>query len=685
MANAKTTKRALFASSMSMLLCVSMLIGSTFAWFTDTASTGMNKIMAGNLNVELYMKSGNDYVNISEDEKPIFGSYESTVAQDNNLDTLWEPGKTQVAYLMIKNAGNLALKYQVALNTVNPANSNDLYKVMEYQIVPDAQSGATWTAGAGNSVTPGTAIVSAENVPMQKGDEHYFALLVHMDEEAGNEYMNGKVEFDISVLATQLNAEEDSFGDQYDEEAAYGTYIELDDNEDLLAAMASAESGKPLTIKLKGNVEWPTEGHHGENDISPASSIVIDGNGYTLTATGAGVTPLGDTEAPMTLKNIKIVDDSESYNEGAWEFTYLEMGGSNLNCYNVTFADEIQTGTNATFTNCSFESNEASVYAVWVENGSATFNNCNFTGYRGLKAHEAYGSEINSVVVKGCTFNNISKKPGIALGTLNSDTTVSITDSAFLNCQAGDQRLYIYETDTDVTTFNFTNKNNLVEGYISTVEIDTKADLVAFAERVNGGDGMSNILVKLTKDIDLAGVEWIPVGQTGTSYGATSYFKGIFDGQGHTISNMTITNTNAGKNYAAGFFGFIDAADAKIRNVNFDKATVNGHHWTGIVAGYLTGTIDNCKVTNSTVKCTHANDDACGDKAGAIVGYVNSGLVNNCSVSYTTVTAGRDAGQVAGASETDYVSNCTADNVTVTATGDCTGANINNTVIGRKL
>ena len=127
MTNAKTTKKALFASCMSMLLCVSMLVGSTFAWFTDTASTGMNKIMAGKLDVELYMHDGTGYVNISKEEKPIFGT--GSIAQDNNAETLWEPGKTQVAYLMIKNEGNLALKYRVDVKVENVAK--DLYEVMQ--------------------------------------------------------------------------------------------------------------------------------------------------------------------------------------------------------------------------------------------------------------------------------------------------------------------------------------------------------------------------------------------------------------------------------------------------------------------------------------------------------------------------------------------------------------------------
>ena len=137
--NQKATKRALLTSVMALVMCVVMLVGTTFAWFTDTASTAVNKIQAGNLDIELLMHNGSDYVNISKEKKPIFSNGTSAVAQNNNLNTLWEPGKTQVAYLAIKNEGNLALKYKVALNVTNPADGKDLYKVMQYAIVPDAQ------------------------------------------------------------------------------------------------------------------------------------------------------------------------------------------------------------------------------------------------------------------------------------------------------------------------------------------------------------------------------------------------------------------------------------------------------------------------------------------------------------------------------------------------------------------
>ena len=236
----KSKKSALLLSFTSLLICFAMLVGSTFAWFTDTATTGVNKIVAGNLDVELLMyKEANgepDYVNISKETAPIFGSENSTVAQNNNLDTLWEPSKTQVAYLAIKNEGNLDLKYQVALNVTNPADGKDLYKVMQYAIVPDAKGTdpvlPAWRTG--NSVTPGAQTVSGTNttdanpagVKLLHGETHYFALLVHMDENAGNAYQNGKVEFDLTVYATQLNSENDSFGPDYDKDAQYPTSIQ---------------------------------------------------------------------------------------------------------------------------------------------------------------------------------------------------------------------------------------------------------------------------------------------------------------------------------------------------------------------------------------------------------------------------------------------------------------------------
>jgi predicted ribosomally synthesized peptide with SipW-like signal peptide len=119
-----------------------MLLGTTFAWFTDSATSAGNKIVAGTLDVQLWMydESESDYVNIGDSAKPIFGKADSHVAQNDAQDTLWEPGKTQVVYLKIVNNGSLDLKYNVAINVRDTADDKNLYEVLEYAIDADAKA-----------------------------------------------------------------------------------------------------------------------------------------------------------------------------------------------------------------------------------------------------------------------------------------------------------------------------------------------------------------------------------------------------------------------------------------------------------------------------------------------------------------------------------------------------------------
>ena len=227
-----------------------------------------------------------------------------------------------------------------------------------------------------------------------------------------------------------------------------------------------------------------------------------------------------------------------------------------------------------------------------------------------------------------------------------------------------------YSTDTEFVLNNYT-------------------DLKAFANELNvNGKSFSGKTVKLGADIDLGNTEWTPIGQTGGN-GTVTYFQGTFDGDEHTIKNLAISASawDEGANYAAGLFGFIDVGDATIKNLTIDGARVEGHHWTGAVVGYLTGTVENCHVKNATVISTHANEDACGDKVGAVVGYINTGdsVVSNCTAYKCTIKAGRDAGQIVGCNTVGAsVTGCSAELVTVEATGDCSReSNIKNEIIGR--
>ena len=220
MMKTKSTKRALLLSALALLACISMLVGSTFAWFTDSVTSSSNKIVAGKLDVQLFLDNGDGYEDISNATESIFNML-TNKAQNNNADTLWEPGKTQVAYLKIKNAGTLALKYTVALKVYDV--EKDLYEVMEYAITPDATYGTVnaWDADNGKQVVLGTQTVTENDVVMAPGAEHNFALSIHMLEEAGNEYQEGKLNFDLTVLAGQADVEADAFGTDYDKYAEY--------------------------------------------------------------------------------------------------------------------------------------------------------------------------------------------------------------------------------------------------------------------------------------------------------------------------------------------------------------------------------------------------------------------------------------------------------------------------------
>ena len=194
MSNRKSTKRALLGSIMAMVLCLAMLIGATFAWFTDTASTGVNKIQAGNLDVALEMKdAAGQWV-------PAEGKTLDFVKAAAGEQVLWEPGCTYtLPELRVVNNGNLALKYKVIITGIQ--GSAKLNEAIE------------WTIG--------DVAMGAEQ-HLAAGESNAFTIKGHMKESAGNEYMNESIDgIAITVVATQDTVESDSFDKDYDAGAEY--------------------------------------------------------------------------------------------------------------------------------------------------------------------------------------------------------------------------------------------------------------------------------------------------------------------------------------------------------------------------------------------------------------------------------------------------------------------------------
>ena len=193
MTNRVSTKRALVLSLLSMLLCVSMLVGSTYAWFTDTATTAVNKIQAGTLDVALEMKDGDNWV--SAEGKTLQFLVEGKIPAVGTK-IYWEPGCTySLPELRVVNKGNLALKYQIAITGIK--GSAKLNEVIE------------WT------------ITGTEDSYLLAGENKAFSISGHMKADAGNEYQGLSIDgVSITVYATQYAYEKDSKDEKYDENAA---------------------------------------------------------------------------------------------------------------------------------------------------------------------------------------------------------------------------------------------------------------------------------------------------------------------------------------------------------------------------------------------------------------------------------------------------------------------------------
>lgn len=229
MTNSKTTKRALISSALAILMCVAMLIGTTFAWFTDTASTGVNKIQAGNLDVKLMYSTDMQTWKEATDQTKLFDDH-----------ALWEPGYTQVVYLKIVNAGNLALKYEAGFSKNYTSNrgknvNGDWYRVDNYLKIGTAETATKfanrediWSAIAATEKTLAKDVMLTDGwITLKAGESSKpFAVAIYMPTSVGNEANASRHRpssvsgLGIEVRATQATVESDSFGTDYDANTA---------------------------------------------------------------------------------------------------------------------------------------------------------------------------------------------------------------------------------------------------------------------------------------------------------------------------------------------------------------------------------------------------------------------------------------------------------------------------------
>ena len=193
--NSKNTKRALVSSTLAMLVCVAMLVGTTFAWFTDTASTSVNKIQSGKLDVDI-VDANNVHIDTLNFIKAEGGKDEAI---------LWEPGCTyNLTPFKIVNNGTLALKYKVVVS--GAVGDTDLLDVIDFSYTTE----------------DGTFDINAEGHLGAGASTKLITMSGKMQETAGNDYMGKEVTgITITVVATQDTVENDSYNNTYDANATY--------------------------------------------------------------------------------------------------------------------------------------------------------------------------------------------------------------------------------------------------------------------------------------------------------------------------------------------------------------------------------------------------------------------------------------------------------------------------------
>ena len=389
MNNKKATKRALLTSVMALVMCVVMLVGTTFAWFTDTASTAVNKIQAGNLKVDI----------VDKEDNSLDGKTLSFTNKQGSSDILWEPGATfNLDSFKIVNKGNLAFKYKVIISGVN--GNAKLLEAIDFTVNGTAL--ADWDGillPEGKTATTDNEVVGATDLITISGT---------MKKEAGNEYQGLSIDgIGITVYATQYTHENDSFGNQYDAGAeadefhqgvtisgiagVANSYNTIQEAYEAVKAMLVANSGlaeQSLSAEAfnafftdGGKITWTIYGNQKVTDTRMFSF------GRAANRFGGG---LHITEINIVGGNVSASLDLSAVN-GTFALPYnwwnvTDSVNTTLKCKNITF-NGIKSMPSATY--------QCTLYPTIYE-----FDGCTFNG--NLYSYQNF--DVN-MTIKNCTFN----------------------------------------------------------------------------------------------------------------------------------------------------------------------------------------------------------------------------------------------------------------------------------------
>ena len=486
MTSSKSTKRALVSSALAIFMCVTMLIGTTFAWFTDTASTAVNKIQAGTLNVDIVDKNGNSLDGESLSFKDV----------NNNTDILWEPGATfNLDSFKIVNKGNLAFKYKVIINGVN-GNAKLLEAIDFFVKIGDAEKVALadWE---GILLPEGKTATTDNEVD---GTTDLITISGTMKKEAGNEYQGLSIDgIGITVVATQYTYEYDSNGNTYDENADNTIQVNKDNIQDYLDGKYGSINGMTLVlaagnydklelgratkysgsntdyyiggvseankktydefVTIKNSGQWSASAYYVRNMSSvtikaaPGATVTVagltggsghvygecydyvldkaytSGSAYYLTQNWSNITIEGITfTAPARIDSSlgTTLIDGVIFKNCIFNIDNTTFGNQALRYYNENNDGRVK---NLTVDGCSFKNCFQGVYTQKI-NGVTVINSSFDTTAHNAIAVQSDSEPVNhkAVVITGNTFANIRDRI-IRFGSVGADTQITIKNN----------------------------------------------------------------------------------------------------------------------------------------------------------------------------------------------------------------------------------------------------------------
>ena len=446
--NQKATKRALLTSVMALVMCVVMLVGTTFAWFTDTASTGVNKIVSGNLKVDIIGADSDSHIETLNFTKKT----DSGVTTDAGATILWEPGCRYLTEgFRIANKGNLALKWKAQVNTGTTAANEgnfDLLDVIDFYLVTKAADG-TKTETALDEFTG--------NLKKTETSEVYYIKGV-MQTTAGNDYQGLTLDgIGITVYATQDTVENDSFDSQYDKDAEIVAVtpesvatVDFTKSNAVYHFAAGSYSGTTLTVKDNTNTVFEAaEGATFDNvTIKYAATRygVTDKSDSSMTIKGFNVTGVLDVNCAdgklivenNTAKTIKVTMNRQDGKENA----DIQIANNKLNGgkYGIEL---VPNHSGYTLTISGNEFTNITSHAISV------------MGYQSdLSATDATRTTAASITVKGNTFNGYGTNK--AAFKIWGDTVLAPNSTDGLSAEA----VTLAESVKTNNEFDYSVKNN---------------------------------------------------------------------------------------------------------------------------------------------------------------------------------------------------------------------------------